>query len=60
MNYIHKLQQTVDQLREERAEALQHIIDLQMHLQTSKFDTDPTIQVGDVARWIEPIKMVLS
>ena len=57
MNYIHKLQNRVEVLEQEKARALEDIIDLQRYLLSRKFDDDPTVQVADVLRRLAPIKL---
>tara|TARA_R110000787_G_scaffold110802_2_gene219462 strand:+ start:488 stop:718 length:231 start_codon:yes stop_codon:yes gene_type:complete len=59
MNYIHKLQETVKMKDTSLDYIDEKVVDLMMHLQSSKFHIDPTIQVADVLRWLEPIRSEL-
>jgi len=58
-NYINKLQDEVARLESERAEALAALDELRVYLSSPKFYVDTTVQVGDVARRIEPVRMAL-
>ena len=59
MNYIKRLQAEAERMQALRNEADHALTDLLVHLETPKFWEDTTIQVGDVQRWLEPLRSTL-
>lgn len=55
MNYIQKLQAENSELRASAKGCMEQINLFRVHLLSSKFHNDPTIQTGDVLRWLETI-----
>ena len=55
MNYIKKLESEISEMKENQKKTLESISDFKLHLLSSKYDSDTTIQVNDVFRWIEKI-----
>lgn len=55
MNYIKKLESEISEMKENQKKALESITDFKLHLLSSKFEYDPTIQVQDVFNWLEKI-----
>lgn len=55
MNYIQKIQTENVELRESSRDCMERINLFRAHLLSSKFHNDPTIQTGDVLRWLENI-----
>ena len=53
MNYIHRLQAEVAELKADKAVADKVLTSLVGYLTSSKFYDDPTVQVADVLRRIE-------
>ena len=60
MNYIKRLQAEAETMQYLRGEADEALTELLVHLGTSKFWEDTTIQVGDVQRRLEPIRRALT
>ena len=60
MNYIKRLQAEAETMQYLRGEADEARTELLVHLGTSKFWEDTTIQVGDVQRRLEPIRRALT
>lgn len=55
MNYIKKLEWQVYAEKERRRKIHEKIVEFKMHLLSSKFHTDTTIQVSDVHSWLTEI-----
>lgn len=55
MNYIKKLESEISEMKENQKKALESITEFKLHLLSSKFEYDPTIQVRDVFNWLEKI-----
>lgn len=55
MNYIHQLQDDGRAMSAEIQALRNGINRLRAHLTSSKFHHEPTIQVGDVERWLQDI-----
>ena len=60
MNYIHRLQEQVRELEEERREAAEILGDLQIYLGSEKFWKDTTVQVQDVRNRLAPLQPLLD
>ena len=60
MNYIHRLQEQVKELEEERREAAEILGDLQIYLGSEKFWKDTTVQVQDVRNRLAPLQPLLD
>ena len=60
MHYIKRLKAEAETMQYLRGEADEALTELLVHLGTSKFWEDTTIQVGDVQRRLEPIRRALT
>ena len=59
MNYIKKLENTREQLIEEKREGLDALLEFYTYLQSAKFHNDTTVQVGDIMDRLNPVKASL-
>lgn len=55
MNYIKKLESEISALKENQKKTSESIQEFKIHLNSSKFQNDTTIQVRDVFNWLEKI-----
>ncbi len=55
MHYSQKLKNQVSEEQAKLEAARQAVIDLRVHLLSSKFHKDTTIQVGDVQNWLDHV-----
>ena len=60
MNYIHRLQEQIKELEEERREAAEILGDLQIYLGSEKFWNDTTVQVQDIRNRLAPLQPLLD
>lgn len=57
MNHIQKLQEEVKYLTKQKAICSDEVTDLMVYLTSSKFHEDTTVQVGDVLRRLETLRI---
>jgi hypothetical protein len=60
VNYIKRLQSEVETMQYLRTEADEALTDFLVYLGSDKFWEDPTIQVADVQRRLEPLRSALT
>ena len=60
MHYSEKLKNQVAEEQAKLEAARQAVIDLRVHLLSSKFHKDTTIQVGDVQNWLDHVVSAIN